>query len=186
MSDATTPLAAQARCSQQPDRRPPKIPQCAEACTTACVRVRYLPPPRSEQLPPSPPQLVALVRSPNISVTSRVRLRQSPLTSSVARRSTQDIRRLRLVARSYWAKISAVQVFPRVLQVRADLAAQSPHAQGLVGHSHGVAERVDTRKTTRVHVQFPLPQFTSGKCKSSYLVLMCLEKKSKAILRQNC
>ena len=117
------------------------------------------PPPRSEQLPSSLPQLVALVRSPNISVTSRVRLRQSPITSSVARRSAQDIRRTRLVARSYWAKISAVQVFPRVPQVRADLAAQSPHAQGLVGHSHGVAERADTRKTTCVHVQFPLPQF---------------------------
>jgi hypothetical protein len=79
--------------------------------------------------------------------------------SSVARRSAQDIRHLRLVARSYWAKISAVQVFPRVPQVRADLAAQSPHAQGLVGHSHSVAERADTCKTTRVHVQFPLPQF---------------------------
>ena len=186
VSDATAPLAAQARCSQQPDCRPPKIPQRAEACATVRVRVRYLPPPRSEQLPSSLPQLVALVRSPNISITSRVRLRQSPLTSSVACRSAQDIRRPRLVAHSYWAKISAVQVFPRVPQVRADLAAQSPHAQGLVGHSHGVAERADTRKTTRVHVQFPLPQFTSGKCKSSYLVLMCLEKKSKAILRQNC
>ena len=69
VSDATAPLEAQARCSQQPDRRPPKIPQRAEACTTACMRVRYLPPQRSEQLPSSLPQLVALIRSPNISVT---------------------------------------------------------------------------------------------------------------------
>ena len=129
VSEATTPLAAQARCSQQPDRCPPKILQRVEACTTACVRVRYLPPPRSEQLPSSLPQLVALVRSPNISVSSRVRLRQSPLASSVARRSAQDIQHPRLVARSYWAKISAVQVFPRVPQVCADLVAQSPHAQ---------------------------------------------------------
>ena len=121
--------------------------------------VHYLPPPRSEQLSSSLPQLVALARSPNISVTLRVRLQQLPLASSVARRSAQDIQRPRLVARSYWVKISAVQVFPRVPQVRADLVAQSPHAQGLVGHSHSIAERVDTRKTTRIHVQFPLPQF---------------------------
>ena len=159
VSDTTAPLEAQARCSQQPDRRPPKILQCAEACTTACMCVHYLPPPRSEQLSSSLPQLVALARSPNISVTSRVRLRQLPLASSVARRSAQDIQRPRLVARSYWVKISAVQVFPRVPQVRADLVAQSPHAQGLVGHSHSIAECADTRKTTCIHVQFPLPQF---------------------------
>ena len=53
----------------------------------------------------------------------------------------------------------AVQVFPRVPQVRADLVAQSPHAQGLVGHSHSIAKCADTRKTTHVHDQFPLPQF---------------------------
>ena len=159
VSDATAPLEAQARCSQQPDRRPPKIPQRVEACTTACMRVRYLPPPRLEQLPLSLPQLVALVCSLNISVTSRVQLRQSPLASFVACRSVQDIQHPRLVACSYWAKISAVQVFPRVPQVHADLVAQSPHAQGLVGHSHSVAERADTRKTTRIDVQFPLPQF---------------------------
>ena len=53
----------------------------------------------------------------------------------------------------------AVQVFPRVPQVRADLVAQSPHAQGLVGHSHSITKRADTRKTTHVHDQFPLPQF---------------------------
>jgi hypothetical protein len=160
VSEATTPLAAQARCSQQPDRCPPKILQRVEACTTACVRVRYLPPPRSEQLPSSLPQLVALVRSPNISVSSRVRLRQSPLASSVARRSAQDIQHPRLVARSYWAKISAVQVFPRVPQVCADLVAQSPHAQGLVGHSYNIAKRASTcrSQTTRIHVHFPLPQ----------------------------
>jgi hypothetical protein len=159
VSDATAPLAAQVQCSQPPDCRPPKIPQRAEACTVACVHVRYLPPPRSEQLPSSLPQHVALIRSPNISIPSPVHLRQSPPASSVARRSVQGIPHPRLVARSYWAKISAVQVFPRVLQVRADLVAQSPHAQGLVGHSHSVAECADTRKTTHVHVQFPLPQF---------------------------
>ena len=159
VSEATTPLAAQARCSQQPDRCPPKIPQRAEACTTACVRVHYLPPPRSEQLPSALPQHVALVRSLNISVPSPVHLRQLPPARSVAHRSAQDIPRPRLVACSYWAKISAVQVFPRVPQVRADLVTQSPHAQGLVGHSPSVAECADTCKTTRIHVQFPLPQF---------------------------
>ena len=124
VSDATAPLEAQARCSQQPDCRPPKISQRAEACTTACMRVRYLPPRRSEQLPSSLPQLVALIRSPNISAPLPVQLRQSPPASSAARRGVQ-----------------------------------SPHAQGLVGHSHSVAERADTRKTTHIYDQFPLPQF---------------------------
>ena len=101
VSDATAPLEAQAQCSQQPDRRPPKIPQHAEACTTACVCVRYLPPPRSEQLPSSLPPQVALVRSPNISTDSPVQLRQSPPASSATRRGMQDIPRPRLVARSY-------------------------------------------------------------------------------------
>ena len=160
MSDATAPLAAQARCCQQPDCRPPKIPQRAEACTTARVRVRYLPPPRSEQLPSSLPQHVAPVRSPNISAPSPVQLRQLPPTSSAARRGVQDTPRPRLVARSYWAKISAGQVFPRVPQVRATLVIQSPCAQGLVGHSYNVAKCASTRRsqTTRIHVQFPLPQ----------------------------
>ena len=160
VSDATAPLEAQARCSQQPDRRPPKIPQCAETCATIRVHVCYLPPPRSEQLPSSLPQQVALVRSHNISAPSPVQLRQSPPTSSATRRGVQDIPRPQLVARSYWAKISAVQVFPRVPQVRAALVTQSPCAQGLVGHSYNVAKRASTRRsqTTRIHVQFPLPQ----------------------------
>ena len=160
VSDATAPLAAQARCSQQPDRCPPKIPQRAEACTIAHVRVRNLPPSRSEQLPSSLPQHVALVRSPNISAPSPVQLRQSPPASSAARRGVQDTPRPRLVARSYWAKISAVQVFPRVPQVRTALVTQSPCAQGLVGHSYNVAKRASTRRsqTTHIHIQFPLPQ----------------------------
>ena len=161
VSEATAPLAAQFQRSPQPDRRLPKISQRAEACATVRVRVRYLPPPRSEQLPSSLPQLVALVRSPNISVTSRVQLRQSPPASSAARRGVQDSPRPRLVARSYWAKISAVQVFPRVPQVCADLVAQSPHAQGFVGHSHRVAERADTCKTT--HVDALSPRYTRAR-----------------------
>ena len=159
VSEATTLLAAQSQHSPQPDRRLPKIPQRAEACTTARVHVRYLPPPRLEQLPLSLPQHVALVRSPNISAPSPVQLRQLLPASFAARRGVQDTPRPRLVACSYWVKISAVQVFPRVPQVRADLVAQSPHAQSLVGHSPSVAERADTLKTTRIHVQFPLPQF---------------------------
>ena len=159
VSEATAPLAAQFQRSLQPDRHLLKIQQRAETCTTVRVCVRYLPPPRSEQLPSSLPQQVALVNSPNISAPSPIQLRQSPPTSSATRRGVQDIPRPLLVARSYWAKISAVQVFPRVPQVRAALVTQSPCAQGLVGHSHSVAERMDTRKTTRVHVQSPLPQF---------------------------
>ena len=161
MSEATAPLAAQFQRSPQPDRRLPKIRQRAETCATVRVRVRYLPPPRSEQLPSSLPQQVALVRSPNISAPSPVQLRQSPPASSAACRGVQDSPRPRLGARSYWVKISAVQVFPRVPQVRADLVAQSPRAQGLVGHSYNVAKRASTRwsQATRVHVQFPLPQF---------------------------
>ena len=124
------------------------------------MRVRYLPPPRSEQLPSSLPQLVALIRSPNISAPSPVQLRQSPPASSAACRGVQDSPRPRLGARSYWVKISAVQVFPRVPQVRADLVAQSPRAQGLVGHSYNVAKRASTRRSqaTRIQVHFPLPQ----------------------------
>ena len=118
VSEATTPLAAQSQHSPQPDRRLPKIPQRAEACATVRVHVRYLPPPRSEQLPSSLLPQVALVRSPNISAPSPVQLQQSPPASSAARRGVHDSPRPRFGARSYGVKISAVQVFPRVPQVR--------------------------------------------------------------------
>ena len=158
MSDATAPLATLPQCSPQPVRCPSWIPRCAEACTTVCVHVRYLPPPSSVQLPSSLSQHVALVRSPNISVPSPIHLRQSPPASPVARRSVQNTLLPRLVACHYEVKISFAQVFPRVPQVCVDLAAQSPCAQGLVGHSHSVAECASTRWTTHVHVHFPLPQ----------------------------
>ena len=79
----------------------------------------------------------------------------------MARRSVQDTPRPRLVARHNWVKTSAVQVFPRAPQVCVALVAQSPRTQGLVGHSYDVAEHASTRwsQTTRVHIQFPLPQF---------------------------
>ena len=160
VSEATTPLAAQFQRSPQPDRRLLKIRQRAETCATVRVHVRYLPPPRSEQLPSSLPQQVALVRSPNISAPLPAQLQQSPPASSAMRRGVQDIPRPRLVACSYLAQIRAVQVFPRVPQVCAALVTQSPCAQGLVGHTYNVAKRASTRQsqTTCIHVQFPLPQ----------------------------
>ena len=91
VSEATAPLAAQFQRSPQPDRCLPKIRQRAETCATIHVRVRYLPPPRSEQLPSSLPQQVALARSPNISTPSPVQLRQSPPASSAMCRGVQDI-----------------------------------------------------------------------------------------------
>ena len=157
----TAPLATLPQHSPQPTRRLSQIPQHAEACTTVCVRTRHLPLSSSEQPPPSIPQIVALARIPSNSVSPCFRLRQLPFASPEARRSVQDTLRLQSVARRYWVKISAVHVSPRVLQVRMDLVAQSPHAQGLVGHPYQVVKRAGTRRsqTTHVHIQFPLPQF---------------------------
>ena len=68
VSDMTAPLAVLPQHSQQPDRCPSKIPQHTESCTTICMHVRHLPLPSSEQPPPSIPQYVAPVRTPNSSI----------------------------------------------------------------------------------------------------------------------